>query len=117
MIAVDGRRLGKSNKPITGENRADGLQDFEMVCEVDVVCCCIDSAPTDEISPATTLVAPNTIAAKSHGHRSDSSAVHEKKGRGKGKTQYWMRAIIHFLFAYWARTEDGAGLMFVSYPC
>ena len=37
--------------------------------------CFSDIAPTDEISPATTLVAPNTIAANSHGRRSDCSAV------------------------------------------
>ncbi|DBB06392.1 TPA: hypothetical protein ACH3X1_011954 [Trebouxia sp. C0004] len=50
----------------------------------------------------------------SHGRRSDSSAVLEKKGRGRGKTQYYMRAIIQFIFAYWARNEDGTGLIFSS---
>ncbi|KAL0017818.1 hypothetical protein WJX77_001745, partial [Trebouxia sp. C0004] len=31
-----------------------------------------------------------------------------------GKTQYYMRAIIQFIFAYWARNEDGTGLIFSS---
>lgn len=117
LTAVDARRLGNSSNPVTGETTADDLEEFEKVFEVDVDCCFIESEPKDEISPAATLVAPNTIAANSHGRRSDSSAVLEKKGRGRGKTQYYMRAIIHFIFAYWARNEDGTGLIFVSHPC
>ena len=117
VIAADARRLGKSNNPVTGERTADDVEDFEMVFEVDVVCCLTESAPTNEILPATTLVAPNTIAANSHGRRLDLSAVHKKKGRGRGKTQYYVHAIIHLISAYWARTEDGAGLIFVSHPC
>ncbi|DBA77854.1 TPA: hypothetical protein ACH3X1_009208 [Trebouxia sp. C0004] len=66
---------GNSSNPVTGETTADDLEEFEKVFEVDVDCCFIESEPTDEISPAATLVAPNTIAANSHGRRSDSSAV------------------------------------------
>ena len=117
LLSVNKRRFAPSTtKPVAGETAFD---DLELRLEVDVVCCPNGQALTENESPPATLAAASTVAAAdrpdspSHTHTT-ASIPRNNGGKGRGKTQPYLRHMLHRMFCYWPRSQDGTGWIYVS---
>ena len=117
LLSVNKRRFAPSTtNPVAGETAFD---DLELRLEVDVVCCPNGQALTEDESPPATLAAPSTVAAAdrpdspSHTHTT-ATIPRNNAGKGRGKTQPYLRHMLHRMFCYWPRSQDGTGWIYVS---